>query len=56
MKMEVVFGKKKYHIQVEFYNRKRLSITVYPDLTIKAKAPDGYDFETTQNWLKSSNS
>ena len=42
---EVTFGKKKIHFTVEYRKRKTLEISVLPDKTVKAVAPENADIE-----------
>jgi len=52
MLVEVDYGKTSFRITVEFSERKRLSITVHPDLSITAKAPLDSDSATLKKRLK----
>ncbi len=46
--LEIPYGRRKLKVHVTFSDRKRLSITVHPDLTISAKSPDAYSAEEVQ--------
>ncbi len=46
--VEIPYGRRRLKIRVSFSERKRLSITVNPDLTITAKSPDVYTIEDVQ--------
>ena len=52
MLVKVDYGKTTFNIAVEFLERKRLSITVHPDLCITAKAPLGTDNTTLKKRLE----
>lgn len=52
MLVEVNYGKSTLNIEVEFLERKRLSITVHPDLNITAKAPINTDKHNLENRLQ----
>ena len=43
MQVDLSFGARKFAVEVTFSARKRLSVTVHPDLRITAKAPAGYE-------------
>jgi len=43
MLVDLSFGARKFAVEVTFSARKRLSVTVHPDLRITAKAPAGYE-------------
>jgi hypothetical protein len=48
----ITYGRATYQINVEFLDRKRLSITVHPDLSITAKAPINTDRTVLENRLQ----
>lgn len=52
MTLELKHGKKQYIVAVEFGDRKRLSLTVHPDLNITAKAPLGSQIEIINRRLQ----
>ena len=43
MQMDLIYGKRQFVVNVVMSDRKRLSVTVHPDLRITAKAPVGYE-------------
>ena len=50
--IEISFGRKQLLIDVVTSDRKRLSITVHPDLRITAKAPSEYELEVIRRRLE----
>jgi len=42
MILDIAFGNRLFQVEVEFMERKQLSITVHPDMKITAKAPVNY--------------
>jgi len=50
--LEIEFGKRQFVVDVAWGDRKRLSVTVHPDLRITAKAPDGYEPEFIRERLE----
>ena len=52
MNFTLKYGKRRFVVSVETSDRKRLSITVHPDLSITAKAPAGYEPEVLLQRLK----
>ena len=46
--LDISYGRRTLNIRISFSERKRLSITVNPDLTITAKSPDIYAIEDVQ--------
>ncbi len=50
-KIKISFGRRQFAVDVMWSERKRLSITVYPDLKIVAKTPAGYELEVVQQRL-----
>ena len=52
MKVDLSFGARKFVIDVALVNRKRLSVTVHPDLKITARAPAGYEPEDIRKRLE----
>ncbi len=52
MQMDLSFGSRKFVVDVVTEKRKRLSVTVHPDLRITAKAPAGYELDVIRNHLE----
>jgi predicted metal-dependent hydrolase len=52
MQVDLSFGARKFAVDVSFSARKRLSVTVHPDLRITAKAPAGYEPEILRQRLE----
>ena len=52
MQVDLSFGTRKFAVDVTFSARKRLSVTVHPDLRITAKAPAGYEPEILRQRLE----
>ena len=52
MQIDLSFGARKFVVDVTFGERKRLSVTVQPDLKITARAPAGYELEDIWKRLK----
>jgi len=52
MKVKLTHGKRQFDVDVEFLERKRLSITVHPDLHITAKAPINTDRDVIKKRLE----
>ncbi len=52
MQVDLSFGDRKFAVDVTFSARKRLSVTVHPDLRVTAKAPAGYEPEVLRQRLK----
>ncbi|MCD6388981.1 MAG: M48 family metallopeptidase, partial [Desulfobulbaceae bacterium] len=52
MQVDLSFGARKFAVNVTFSARKRLSVTVHPDLRVTAKAPAGYEPEVLRQRLK----
>jgi predicted metal-dependent hydrolase len=52
MQVDLSYGKQQFVVDVVTGDRKRLSITVHPDLRITAKAPVGYGLEIIRQRLK----
>lgn len=52
MRYQIKFGKRQFQVEVEYMERKWLSITVHPDMRITARAPSKYDSETVQQRLQ----
>lgn len=52
MIQKVNYGKKQFQVEVEFLERKRLSITVHPNLKVTAKAPKQYNKEIVQKRIQ----
>ncbi len=52
MQVDLTFGARKFAVDVSFSTRKRLSVTVHPDLRVTAKAPAGYEPEVLRQRLK----
>lgn len=52
MQMDLSFGARQFVVDVVTGDRKRLSVTVHPDLRITAKAPAGYELEVIRQRLE----
>ena len=52
MRMDLSFGARQFVVYVAMSDRKRLSVTVHPDLKITAKAPAGYELEVIRKHLE----
>jgi len=52
MQVELSFGLRQFVVDVVMDDRKRLSVTVHPDLRITAKAPAGYEPEVIRKRLE----
>ncbi|MFQ5484750.1 MAG: M48 family metallopeptidase [Desulfobacterales bacterium] len=52
MQVDLSYGKRKFVVDVVTDDRKRLSLTVHPDLRITAKAPAGYEPEVIRQRLE----
>ena len=52
MQMDLSFGARQFVVDVVTEKRKRLSVTVHPDLRITAKAPAGYELEVIRKRLE----
>ncbi|KPK90624.1 MAG: hypothetical protein AMJ88_15760 [Anaerolineae bacterium SM23_ 63] len=52
MQVALSYGKQQFVVNVVTADRKRLSITVHPDLRITAKAPTGYEPEVIRQRLE----
>ncbi len=50
--IELQYGTRQFTVDVAIEKRKRLSITVHPDLHVTAKAPEGYDPEIIHSFLE----
>jgi len=50
--MDLSFGARQFIVDVVTGDRKRLSVTVHPDLRITAKAPAGYELEVIRKRLE----
>jgi len=50
--VEIGFGSRRLRVKIAWNDRKRLSITVHPDLSITAKAPFGYEPEVIRQRLE----
>ncbi len=50
--ISLTFGKRQLVVDVSYSERKRLSVTVHPDLRITAKAPAGYEPEVIRQRLQ----
>lgn len=50
--VEIGFGSRRLRVKIVWNERKRLSITVHPDLRITAKAPAGYELEVIRQRLE----
>ncbi|HHL34369.1 MAG TPA: M48 family peptidase [Desulfobulbaceae bacterium] len=51
-KVEMNFGRRRFSVKIVWNERKRLSITVHPDLRITAKAPAGYELKVIRERLE----
>jgi len=52
MQMNLAFGARQFSVDVVMVDRKRLSVTVHPDLRITAKAPIGYEPDVIRQRLE----
>ena len=50
--VDLSYGKRQFVVDVVTGDRKRLSVTVHPDLRITAKAPAGYEPEVVRQRLE----
>lgn len=51
-RVEISFGSRRFQADIVWNDRKRLAITVHPDLRITAKAPAGYELEVIRRRLE----
>ncbi len=51
-RVEISFGRRRFQAEIIWNDRKRLAITVHPDLRITAKAPAGYELEVIRRRLE----
>ncbi|HHD77561.1 MAG TPA: DUF45 domain-containing protein, partial [Campylobacteraceae bacterium] len=51
-KVEIIFGCRRFPVEIIWNDRKRLSITVHPDLRITAKVPAGHELEVIRRHLE----
>jgi hypothetical protein len=51
-KVEICFGRRRFPVKIVWNDRKRLSVTVHPDLRITVKAPAGYELEVIRKLLE----
>jgi predicted metal-dependent hydrolase len=51
-RIEISFGSRRFQVEIVWNDRKRLAITVHPDLRITAKAPAGYEVEVVRRRLE----